>query len=562
MQRFLFSFGAHGDPVPRKWFDFYETFTVPFAQRLFELMLLTCGPSSEPRVFQTTPRQGAVLQDVETTTTNFKRKAGVDSNFQGSLPKAMYWIATSTLTNHLLQHALPAALEDCGDHSAPLRTVYIPDLVSDGSIATAHTFALRRYLFGQAVLARSASEQSCLGKDVPRAKPLLPDTELVCRLLRACTGPCIRQDDIVRADLDIERALRKGNEEAKSLAKRRIQHIWAQLAETRVGELELLAETTTFLKFAPRHLPQSARAWLADHRIPMQLWGLRYVEPVECETQEERLAGDSVAHPAPHPRQTPVVQRNASPPLPQVTAGPLSESQPPVPAFSSTAVAKPPTVAARQIVHCKSHAGPVWCLRQFKAESGNWLKSTNCRFHSTHPYVTDAYYGRTASWTSSKSCSLTWYIKYTLQSHDVPSGTLLVEARGSHNHEEKETASGKVWSPMAFDVAVDYVRATTTPTLRGLKARLVERNIEDVPLDAQMSSWLKRRRSCRGVAEHADMPAPTRVETTRATLESWAQTPQAERYRRLLYPPGISLGRKARLHSPLLRWPGFRDSSI
>ena len=97
VQRFLFSFGVC---------------TVPLVRRLFEAMLLACGPAWAPRVFTTTPAQNTVIQELERTQTNFKRKVSVAGGLQGALPKAMYWIANGAMTNHILQHLLPPVLAE------------------------------------------------------------------------------------------------------------------------------------------------------------------------------------------------------------------------------------------------------------------------------------------------------------------------------------------------------------------------------------------------------------------------------------------------------------------
>ena len=192
VQRFLFSFGVYGDPVPSKWFSFYEGFTVPLVRRLFEAMLLACGPACAPRVFTTTPAQNTVIQELERTQTNFKRKVSVAGGLQGALPRAMYWIANGAMTNHILKHLLPPVLAEPPLSGKPLEVPRLPDEISDAAFVTAQTFAVRRYLFGQAVLAKSAEEQSWLGKDVPIARPMAGDEELIVRLLRGATGACVR----------------------------------------------------------------------------------------------------------------------------------------------------------------------------------------------------------------------------------------------------------------------------------------------------------------------------------------------------------------------------------
>ena len=279
VQRFLFSFGVYGDPVPSKCFSFYEGFTVPLVRRLFEAMLLASGPACAPRVFTTTPAQNTVIQELERTETNFKRKVSVAGGLQGALPKAMYWIPNGAMTNHILQHLLPPVLAEPPLSGKPLGVPRLPDEISDAAFVTAKTFAVRRYLFGQEVLAKSAEEQSWLGKDVPIARPMAGDEELIVRLLRGATGASVREADVVVADLDIERALRKGGPAEQNAARKRLGKIRSLMSFLEVGAMTDTKEGKVFAKFDPHWLSNRARDWLREQRIPLQLWGLRLVPP-------------------------------------------------------------------------------------------------------------------------------------------------------------------------------------------------------------------------------------------------------------------------------------------
>ena len=116
---------------------------------------------------------------------------------------------------------------------------------------------------------------------------------------------------------------------------------------------------------------------------------------------------------------------------------------------------------------------------------------------------------------------MTWDMMYTLTPHLLPASTFCVEMVGVHDRSDSAKASGKIWSPLAHHVAVEYVRSAEKPTLRGLKATLASKGVSELPEESQLSNWLKRCRRCKDLNDVPAMPEPSRVETTRLVLDTW-----------------------------------------
>ena len=148
-----------------------------------------------------------MVSDVDAAAKLIADKPGLDPNFAGAVPKSMYWAATSTMANHLASALLPASLAGllAGDDPAK---VDVPTEVSDGAFLAGIVFTSRRYLFGQAVLSRSASEKSPLGKNAPKASTPSNDEVVVLKCLRRCTGATVKRHHVLQADLTLERMMR------------------------------------------------------------------------------------------------------------------------------------------------------------------------------------------------------------------------------------------------------------------------------------------------------------------------------------------------------------------
>ena len=113
VQRCLFSFGARLNVGKQTWNAFSQDIAMPVIERLFAALIRRFGPrmtSVEQAVFHTTGCQRAVLVELEEIGRLFARKDSVSSVLREAMPKAMYWLGTSMMTNHLAQHLWPAAL--------------------------------------------------------------------------------------------------------------------------------------------------------------------------------------------------------------------------------------------------------------------------------------------------------------------------------------------------------------------------------------------------------------------------------------------------------------------
>ena len=136
-----------------------------------------------------------------------------------ALPKAMFWIGSVSMLGHIVSALLPTALrallqpeELATAGTAPI----VPAIISDGALIAATRFAARRYIFGQAVLARSCVERAWLSKDASRSHTPSTDEELVVKLLRRSVAATIRFEDLLEAEGDLERAFRKVRSELRS----------------------------------------------------------------------------------------------------------------------------------------------------------------------------------------------------------------------------------------------------------------------------------------------------------------------------------------------------------
>jgi len=524
-QRCLFTFGGYGNPVPTAWFGFYEDLAVPLFKDLFETVLLSVGPHCDSHTFKRTPRQGKVTQDIEECTKIFGRSFRIDANFQGAMPKSMYWIGTVAMLGHILEHCLPAALARSPCHRA------MPEAIGDAAFWAAHMFAARRYLFGQAIIAKSVQEESWIGADVPTEHPVSADEHMVLRVLRGATGSRITEEDIIFADLDLKRTLRKGTAAEESAARNRIERVWHLLEERRVGEILESEQGKVLVKYRPAFLTSTVRTWLQENRIPLQLWGLEYVAPVDAtaaaaEAPAAREAPDATllsAPPSPAAARRLEDARGASADTNPTSAGagagavsPRAQTQ----IASGTDKTPSPRATMRSIAMCESTQGEVWSQDAFKEKCQRWLQQHSTCSRWVRTSCSDEELTRTAECTASAMCKVKWRFHYTLAPGQVAAQTFFVEEVGKHDHSDGVKDSGKIWEAHGLPTAIAYVNAAAKPTLRGLKVALAQAHVVRLPTDGQMSNWLKRRGKCKETMGDATSQ-PTRVETTRAVIEEW-----------------------------------------
>ena len=113
-QRFLFSFGAYENPGHQDHHGFFEQIAAPLLSRLFELTCTRYGPripDAEDLTFQVSEAQESVVAALSKTVAVFARRSG-RSAFRSALPKSLYWLGSSILTNHVLEQLRPHVLAD------------------------------------------------------------------------------------------------------------------------------------------------------------------------------------------------------------------------------------------------------------------------------------------------------------------------------------------------------------------------------------------------------------------------------------------------------------------
>ena len=159
VQRFLFSFGARLNMGKQSWNGFLRDVTVPILETLFGAVIRRFGPqmttASDP-VFHTTAAQRSVIVELEEIGRLFARKDSVHTVFREAMPKSMYWLGTSILTNHLISNSWPACLRGNVPEDFPV-------VVSNECFAASVQFMLKRYFSGQAILSVMHLERTSLG---------------------------------------------------------------------------------------------------------------------------------------------------------------------------------------------------------------------------------------------------------------------------------------------------------------------------------------------------------------------------------------------------------------
>lgn len=271
VQRFLFSFGARLNMGKQSWNSFLRDVTVPILEQIFSAILRRFGPhvtTLSEFVFHTTQAQRAVIVELEEIGRLFARKDSVHTVFREAMPKAMYWLGTGILTNHLLATLWPAGLQR--DIPADF-----PITVSNQCFAASVQFMLKRYLFGQAIVSVTSKEQAWLHRRADIGDPeddLLP---LLLRVLRAAPGSAITLEHTFCADLALERSLEKGSSSAASLARKRIAALWDQLKDLGLGELRVSGAAVRFCKYHVASLSPGCLDWLRKHRVPVSHFGNR-----------------------------------------------------------------------------------------------------------------------------------------------------------------------------------------------------------------------------------------------------------------------------------------------
>lgn len=280
-QRFLLSFAGDMDPAPRALNHFMEKVTLPILGRLFAAVLHSVGPRTphmEAKAFKTTASQCDVVAELEELVKLGRRKRSIHECLKAAMPKSLYWLGTSLLTNHTISSLWR-------DSVAARETGSVPVHVSDACFASGVAFMHRRYLAGQAVLAVTVSECAWVG----RHKPFVEDpgdlTPWVVRALRGLPGPVITMEHLLTLDLESKRALRDPGSAEAQAAGDKLRRVWKLCADVGVGELDRdKGRGVRFRKFRRDALSGQTIKWLHEQRVPGYIFGIAPVskDPVSA----------------------------------------------------------------------------------------------------------------------------------------------------------------------------------------------------------------------------------------------------------------------------------------
>ena len=491
VQRFLFSFGARLNLGKQAWNRLLDAVTIPIIENLFASLVRRYGPHTTTTAdpfFQTTAAQRRVIVELEEIGRLFARKDSVHVTLREAMPKALYWLGTSVLTNHLLSHLWSVALGFESEEQ-------VPDHVSDQCFLASVQFMIKRYLYGQAVLSVTVREQGWLQR-VASPTEKNDAVPLLLRILRGAPGSTITLDHIFCADLALKRSLEKGAPEAAQLARQKVALIWQQLADLGLGELEPLPGDSGYQlrKYHIASLQPGCLAWLRKHRVPVSHFG-------------QRSRVDHAAFLGPCPPETVRSAQDDASPVNASGDGSGGHKAPHV-AFLNPKTPTPGSLAPKAKASRKTTA-TVW--RDLpRVDLGLPLLSDKALMDllQKRPEWEDSRVGIRKLWANqerrlleiccleSASCSCRWRAHYILPKTLYQPGTLLLQVGGAHTgHGEDRTLTGKLFTPKQHDIAAAFVQSGNS-TAKALRTALVAGGCPDatLPTNKQLGNWLRNAR--------------------------------------------------------------------
>ena len=174
--------------------------TLPILEQLFTIVLLRLGPRTPlpHENFALTSAQEAAVDNLAEIQALFEARESVRKTFRQAMPKTMYWLGTSVLLNHIMQHCWPHALGGTLPEAVPAQ-------VSDGAFCSAVAFVHRRYAYGHAVLSVSVQEAAWMAPDSFARKGADDIMPTVLKVLRSNPGSCVTFDHVLQAQLGLKR---------------------------------------------------------------------------------------------------------------------------------------------------------------------------------------------------------------------------------------------------------------------------------------------------------------------------------------------------------------------
>ena len=115
-----------------------------------------------PKGFRLTESQEPAVDSLAEIRALLEARESARVAFRQAMPKTMYWLGTSVMLNHILEHCWPHALLGTMPERLPVR-------VSDEAFCSAVAFVHRRFAYGH-VLSVSAQEVAWVASDTPVQK--------------------------------------------------------------------------------------------------------------------------------------------------------------------------------------------------------------------------------------------------------------------------------------------------------------------------------------------------------------------------------------------------------
>ena len=507
-QRFLFSFGAYENPGHQNHHGFFEQIAAPLLSRLFELTLTRYGPripAAEDLTFQVSEAQESVVAALSETVAVFARRSG-RSAFRSALPKSLYWLGSSILTNHVLEQLWSHVLAD----TVPLQY----DLnISDAAFTASVQFMHRRYLRGQSILAVNVDEKSWLHSDVAH---LTDQQALFLRILRGCSTRSVTVESCCRCDLWLKCEIRHRSAAAVDM----LQQFWQLSFDLNLGVLHGDLRKDPLGCFLRKHhlscLHDTARAWLVRHRIPLENWNLYPVEPNEVHQQPTTAANRKRWE-----------FMEAGVPVPSLEVSSAAAKSPAVPTSSTPAA----TSSQGNRDDAKSHSPlPPDTISDPVRSQGDVArhlamhaacKHFRHRIHYSH-YDATKFTFRVLCLEGSAVCPYQVNATYFRQPAGYKAGTLLLTAVGEHNGHEGSARSGKVFTNAQEAAALAFLADG------GRSPKLLHQKLSTdcpgahLPDMRQLTQWLHRAKST--AAAGAAKPEPidrNRVTPLAVELSQW-----------------------------------------
>ena len=564
-QRCLLSFAGDMDPPGRELNAFEENITVPIVHNLFTCVVRRLGPRMQSMSCTsciTSSAQGDAVAELEEILKLHARAESLPECFRAAMPKAMYWLGTSILSNHILSQCWGPSLLALQGWASGQRTrkdVDAPSFVqhvNDDAFSASVAFVHRRYLAGQAVLGVTVSEEAWLGHP-PAAAPSDSDLmPLLVRVLRGVAGPYLRATHVLNLDLAMKRALRAPGTEVAENAKRRLAALWRLCEDVGVGVLKAESDGEGYIhKYRRDGLSSKTLSWLQKQRIPGHIFGTADPSPdpeerrsAKPEMPRPRSSGSMESAPIPGGYRSPgaacpehtvgvALSGHSSAPATAASAGPTPTTkhsgEQPGPFISSgggdpensclsvvpvqgagTEIVRP--AVEKNLIH-EVIPGVLLTRPQVRQRLREFLDGQNQRHEvaDVKPLSHDHFFlvRGVCLGSAGHPCPVSWRGTYYRHKYGCEAKTWIIKQLGDHLHQGAGHGSGRLFTPLQKRAAEDILRGSGKIGFRAFLTALKQKCGEDPPLPAepQMQSWLKR--------NAPKAPADTREDVRQVTLE-------------------------------------------